>query len=690
MSETHSILSRYSGINRRCKMTVGPPDDPQNLWKRITLALLLVSILTAILVPTGLAEKGRNTHEQCPKTFEPGGPSITNVTITPQYPTRLDTLNISADVTDPDGISVVQIEYCSDQTCFLPVWMVNIPPSRYYGTIGMSGFSPGTTLHINISATDNLGKNSIAGVYTVTVRNLPGSLNVTLYLNRSMCAPGERLSANGTVSYDNGAPVSQVNVTLSISGVSVKWITVTEGDGRYILNFSAPSKDGKYNLTVTVRVGNFTGIATVSLWVTSEPKAPDFEMTDIDGNAFSISSYRGKKTLLLDFMSLPCTSCKKIETALISVYPGYKDRDVAFISIDILPTDTDSDLRAHRDAKNITWRVTKAAPGMIESYGISEIPVLVVINRNGYITYMEKGILSQDDSQREKIIKEQLEEALKGGEIVRPPLETGLVILAMAMGVAAFFSPCSFPLLPGYVSYYLGIRKTDAAGPVKDESADAKKKRKKAVRKSSIRFAVKGGTASAMGLLVVFVVVGALVILLGNMLVGYIKHMDLVVGILLLILGILTLTNLQYYRIINPISSGFDRIKSRLRKKKDDNKTSGTGPQSPRKASGLSLFGYGMGYGAASLGCTLPVFIAILVAGIGSGGIFNGAMILLAFALSASVLMIAITLLVAGFEMAVMQKLKAATPYIKKASGIILIAVGIYLLYYYWTVARFI
>jgi sulfite exporter TauE/SafE len=77
-------------------------------------------------------------------------------------------------------------------------------------------------------------------------------------------------------------------------------------------------------------------------------------------------------------------------------------------------------------------------------------------------------------------------------------------------------------------------------------------------------------------------------------------------------------------------------------------------------------------------------------AGIGSGGIFNGAMILLAFALSASVLMIAITLLVAGFEMAVMQKLKAATPYIKKASGIILIAVGIYLLYYYWTVARFI
>ena len=72
-------------------------------------------------------------------------------------------------------------------------------------------------------------------------------------------------------------------------------------------------------------------------------EAPDFTLTDIDGNTFNLTDFRGQ-VVILDMMSIPCKGCKIVEGDLKEIYPDYQD-DVIFISIDILSDDTDDMLR---------------------------------------------------------------------------------------------------------------------------------------------------------------------------------------------------------------------------------------------------------------------------------------------------------------------------------------------------------
>lgn len=69
-------------------------------------------------------------------------------------------------------------------------------------------------------------------------------------------------------------------------------------------------------------------------------------------------------------------------------------------------------------------------------------------------------------------------------------VDTVLMQLAFSAGVVTFFSPCSYALLPAYISYYLGR--------VSGEERNI----------SSLRGALKGvgvGTAATLGFLSVFI-----------------------------------------------------------------------------------------------------------------------------------------------------------------------------------------
>ncbi len=63
----------------------------------------------------------------------------------------------------------------------------------------------------------------------------------------------------------------------------------------------------------------------------------------------------------------------------------------------------------------------------------------------------------------------------------------------------------------------------------------------------------------------------------------------------------------------------------------------------------------------------------------------DGLIMLLMFSITILLLMTSITLLLSAFGQESVQKLAAHTDTIKKISGIILVIVGTYLLYYYYT-----
>ena len=159
--------------------------------------------------------------------------------------------------------------------------------------------------------------------------------------------------------------------------------------------------------------------------------APEFTLTDIDGNTFNLTDYRGQ-VVILDMMSIPCTGCKEVEEDLKEIYPEYKD-EVVFISIDILQEDTDKSLRDYRDKKDIEWIIARDTDDILLKYSVDGIPKIVIIDKEGYATYEHRGETDVGT------LREQLDLAIEGRAEAVSIQEASFVSLAIFAGIASFF-----------------------------------------------------------------------------------------------------------------------------------------------------------------------------------------------------------------------------------------------------------
>lgn len=209
---------------------------------------------------------------------------------------------------------------------------------------------------------------------------------------------------------------------------------------------------------------------------------------------------------------------------------------------------------------------------------------------------------------------------------------------AFTAGAATFFAPCSFPLLPGYVSYYLG-RSTGAADS----------------RRVQLRRAGLVGLITSLGFFIVYGALTSVVVVAGTQALTNISVLELIVGSLLVLLG-------------GAMATG--RAKP------------GTGhlqlPERSRSPSDFLLFG--MLYAAAAAGCTAPIFIGISTLALSAGPI--GAVVTLgAYATGMSVFMLIVTGLSALGRDAILKRVSRKTGQITRVAGVLLVVAGIVQIY---------
>jgi cytochrome c-type biogenesis protein len=381
---------------------------------------------------------------------------------------------------------------------------------------------------------------------------------------------------------------------------------------------------------------------------TVEP-VEDFSLIDIHGTPWNLSDH-SDKVVVLDFMAISCPPCEKVRQSLVVAIEDFTEDEFEIISIAVGP-DTDLELRGYQVEKGVEWTIARDTADLVNQYGIAQLPKVVVIDKDRYATF---ETISDEGSSK---FKSEIEAALEG--TAKPISIAQLSIFATGafMGIAVYFSPCSFPMLPGFISYYLST-----------ETGAQKKK--------SVRTILSSGMIAGFGIVLVFLIMGLIAISLGEAanLADYLVYMGPIVGVILIILGALMLTNLQYHAIIRPFQ--------KLRVKLFGEKAPGAEDQMGYYT---KLFSYGIGYGAAATACTAPLFIAVLLAAIVAGTFVDGLIMLLMFSITILLLMTSITLLLSVFGQESVQKLAAHTDTIKKISGVILVIVGVYLLYYYYT-----
>lgn len=400
--------------------------------------------------------------------------------------------------------------------------------------------------------------------------------------------------------------------------------------------------------------------------------APTFTLTDIYGHPFVLSSYRNSSVVVIEFTSLSCAECQYVKDQLLSLYSGYNSTghsQVTILSVYTEPQFGDQipALRSYHDQNNITWTMAQDTSSDTVStglYGVSEIPDVFVIDKQGFPVYRQTGAPTTE-------LQSKISAALQG---TAPPigiLTVSVFALAMLAGVTTFFSPCSFPMFPGYMGLFLGMNANRSAeGPASGGGT----------YKGATRRAALAGSVTALGMLVVIAVIGIALSLAGLAISHYIPDLLLVVAVAVIAIGLLLFTNFSYWRIITPFQNLFRRIRG-----------AGSAPAAAVHPSGdasggihWKLFGYGVGYAAAAAGCVAPVIFAAVFAGLALGFV-GGLLTILIYAATAAVLMIATTILIAVASKRFINQLKAATPIIKKVSAGVLVAVGVYLVYFYYT-----
>src|SRR6056297_3329028 len=173
-------------------------------------------------------------------------------------------------------------------------------------------------------------------------------------------------------------------------------------------------------------------------------------------------------------------------------------------------------------------------------------------------------------------------------------------------GVFAFLAPCAIALLPGYIVAFI--------------SRDSGKNPAAATR---LLRGLKLALLSIAGILIIYALAGAMILLAGQILKDYMKWITIGMGALLIILGIFMVMGKDVSFSIN-MNNATDRTES------------------------LEAIIFGVAYAIGALGCLFPLFLVVATQALAAESAWQGASYFLAYFAGMSGMMIA-TILFSAF-----------------------------------------
>ncbi|MFQ6012184.1 MAG: cytochrome c biogenesis protein CcdA [Thermoplasmata archaeon] len=228
-----------------------------------------------------------------------------------------------------------------------------------------------------------------------------------------------------------------------------------------------------------------------------------------------------------------------------------------------------------------------------------------------------------------------------------------LLAFAVVAGVATFFNPCAFPLLPGYLAHEVKVnpeRGRQEVGPL-----------------------LYGGSVAALGVTTFNLLLGGFLAVLGVAFLGSlalaspepnvgVRVFRGVVGLLLIALGVSHATG-------RGLSFAFlERLGHRFR--------SFESPSPTRQ-----LYVYGLGYNAVGIGCGGPILAGLAVFAFAFGGSGATLVAFLVFSLTMASLMIGVSVLPALVPRTSLRGLSRSTRGIQRVAGTVQAFIGLFLLF---------
>jgi len=206
--------------------------------------------------------------------------------------------------------------------------------------------------------------------------------------------------------------------------------------------------------------------------------------------------------------------------------------------------------------------------------------------------------------------------------------------LSFTAGFLATLAPCSLPMLPSYVAYYMNLGQG---------------------RRSPLTY-LGFALTTAAGFTSVYLIIGILPSLGVSHLAERVSAITPFIGALLVVMGLAT--------AFSDVLSKVPVLNSTVM----------------RSVGYRGLLIYGAGYGAASMSCSLPIFILLVLQSAGSGGMTGILTNFLAYGLGAAAMIVPLTFAVAYSNQIILERFMSTLPHVKKVSALVLVAAGLYMI----------
>jgi cytochrome c biogenesis protein CcdA len=220
---------------------------------------------------------------------------------------------------------------------------------------------------------------------------------------------------------------------------------------------------------------------------------------------------------------------------------------------------------------------------------------------------------------------------------------------AVLAGMVASVNPCGFVLLPAYVGYYVSDQQNARPG------------------RARLRRALAVSATMTTSFTLLFGLAGILTDVAATGLASSLPWVGTAVGAGLILLGGVVAAGGEVRLAIAP------RLAQRL-----------AGATRVRGVAGYAT--YGVAYGLASLGCTLPVFLAVVGTSLQDRGILVALGQFALFGLGMGVVVTAVTVTTAWVGGGAARRATRASRYAGWASAVVLWLAGAYVVYYWLTV----
>jgi peroxiredoxin len=121
-------------------------------------------------------------------------------------------------------------------------------------------------------------------------------------------------------------------------------------------------------------------------------QAPNFILSDLDGNEVELDSFRGEG-VFLNFWGTYCPPCEKEMPAIQRQYDEYKDQKIEVIAVNL--GETTFVVNNFIERKGLTFPVLlDQKKDLVDVYDIGVLPVTFLINRDGEIIDRVTGELN--------------------------------------------------------------------------------------------------------------------------------------------------------------------------------------------------------------------------------------------------------------------------------------------------------